>query len=405
MTTGTTSDGRLPTLRQIDIAPIRNEKNELLFALQDMLRISPHPMTVSLPGYFVVMHLDGRHSSGEIQELFFQQFRQRLPAEQIHGLVEALDEALLLDNARFEQAYAQRCRDYQAAPTRSNRERWPDAETLRSEIEQLLARGTAATVERVHGLIAPHLDYRRGAPCYADAYATLAQQPPADRYVILGTNHFGRSTSVVATRKDFETPLGLARTDRDFIERLERSLEASICEREFDHFSEHSVELQVHFLQVCAADHPFEIVPMLCPDPCGPTGTAPLDGRGVDLGVFADHLARLVGESEQRTVLIAGADLSHVGQRFGDNESTTAEFLEAVGRYDRKLLALLEQRHEEAFAADVRATSNPTRICSVGSVYALLRALPGRPCRVLSYHQAVDLEAETNVTCAALVVG
>ena len=244
-----------------------------------------------------------------------------------------------------------------------------------------------------------------GAPCYSDAYAVLDEAEPATRYVILGTNHGGCSRSVVATTKDFQTPLGRVRTDRAFIEALERRLGIGLCEHEVDHLHEHSIELQVHMLQVCQPQPEFVIVPILCPDPCGPTGTAPADGNGPSLEEFGDALGALVAGFDGRTVIIAGADLSHVGQRFGDPERSTPEFLAEVEKSDRALLDLLEQRDDAGFLSRVRADENATRLCSVGCIYVLLRALPGRACRVLRYHQAVDFDAETHVTCAAAVVG
>jgi predicted class III extradiol MEMO1 family dioxygenase len=148
----------------------------------------------------------------------------------------------------------------------------------------------------------------------------------------------------------------------------------------------------------------FQIVPVLCPDICGPTGSLPADGDGPDLRDFALALGELVADSDERTVIIAAADLSHVGQRFGDPDPTTPEFLEQVARYDRGLLALLELRDVGAFVAKLRVSGNLTRICSSGCLMALLLALPERPFCVLGYHQAVDMAAETHVTCAAAVV-
>lgn len=398
-------DHRLPAVRALDVTPFRNESDELHFALRDLTQVAPQPIAVSLPGYFVLTQLDGEHTCRDVQTAFLKQFGQIISAEQIKHMITVLDKALMLDNAGFERAYALRRNDYLAAEARDNRERWPTATELHSQIRQILERGSPALVQDVRGIIAPHLDYDRGAPCYADAYATLAQAPPAERYVILGTNHFGRSSCVVATRKDFDTPLGHVATDRSFIDRLEGALGQSLCEHEFDHSAEHSIELQVHVLQACYPERPLAIVPILCPDPTGPTGTVPHDGRGPDLGDFADALAQLLGNDERRTVLITSADLSHVGQHFGDESPTTPTALEQVERQDRQLLDLLEQRREEAFVEAIRATANPTRICSVGCIYALLRALPERPCRVLRYHQAVNMAAETHVTCAAAVLG
>ena len=399
------SNEKLPALRSLDVTPFRNSGNQPYFALHDHAQIASGPVAVSLPCYFVLAHLDGRHSRGEVQEAFRRQFGQPLAPEQFDRLLATLDEALLLDNERFAQAYAARQAAYRAAPVRESRDRYPDAHALRSEIEQMLAGGAGACGGEVRGIIAPHLDYRRGGPCYAQAYGALRQAGPAQRYVILGTNHAGRARSVVATRKDFQTPLGLVTTDRAFIERIEKRLGGPICEDEFDHDVEHSVELQVHVLQVCADQRRFEIVPVLCPDPCGPTAQPAGDSRGPDLDDFADALGELIAEADRPTVVIAGADLSHVGQRFGDPERLTREFLEQVERRDRVLLSLLEQGKEGEFVEALRVAGNPTRICSAGCVYAALRALPNRACRVLAYHQAADFETQTNVSCVAAVIG
>lgn len=395
---------KLAPLRPLEIVPLRTDKEELYFALHDPTRIAPHPIAVSPTGYFVLTCLDGQHTCRDVQSAFHRQFGLILPAEQIERLVAALDEALMLDNERFARAYAQRVDEYRSAAVRDNRTRWPAAESLRTEIRQMLSTGRADPVAALAGLMAPHLDYARGGPCYADAYAALAQAAPAERYVILGTNHFGRSGCVVATRKDFLTPLGLVRTDVGFIERIEVRLGRSVCTGEFDHVAEHSVELQVHVLQVTHEGRPFEIVPVLCPDPSGPTGTRPAFGDGPDLGDFADALAAELAADPRPTVVIASADLSHVGQRFGEPQRTTPEFLELVARSDRALLSLLAERREQDFVESVRESGNATRICSVGCIYTMLRALPGRSLRLLRYHQAVDMAAETHVTCAAAIV-
>lgn len=395
----------LPAVRGVEISPFRNDNGETYFALQDHLRLTPGPLAVSAAGFFIIAQLDGQRTRADVQEAFSGQFGQTLPVEQIDKVVAALDQALLLDNARFEQAYAARRAEYVRGAARDGRARWPDAGALRGEVQRLLAAdGAPPSKDAVKGVIAPHLDYARGGPCYSSAYRALAQAVPAERYVILGTNHFGRSLSVVATRKDFQTPLGLARTDTALIDRIEERLGAPICEEEPDHELEHSIELQVHILQVLQPDDPFEIVPVLCPDPCGPSGTAPLDGRGPDLGAFADALRAELEANAKKTVLIAGADLSHVGQHFGETQASTPAFLEQVTDSDRRLLSILERRGEQAFVEAVRQEENRTRICSVGCIYTLMRALPGSACRLLKYHQAVSYETETHVTCAAAVI-
>lgn len=389
-------DQYLPALRAINITPFRHLDGRLFFELRDMLQVAPQPLAVSGAGYLVLAHLDGTHTIADIQQAYRQQSDQELPAEEIEQLVAVLDHYTMLETPRFAEAFQTQTEAYRSATTRDNRERWPAADELRSQIERMLSGVAAEPVAELHGLIAPHLDYKRGAPCYAAAYSTLTRSTFADRYVILGTNHFGRSTTPVATKHDFQTPLGLVHTDREFIGRLEERLGTGLCDNELDHRSEHSVELQVHILQFCQPERAFEIVPILCTDVCGPDGTAP--------DLFADALAQLIAEDDKRTVLIAGADLSHVGVSFGDESPATPEFLAEIERQDRRLLELIVTGELEEFVTALRVSQNPTRICSTGCLYVLRRALRERPGRLLQYHQAVDAETDTNVTCAAVVV-
>jgi hypothetical protein len=258
-----------------------------------------------------------------------------------------------------------------------------------------------AGAKRLVGLIAPHLDYARGRPCYGASYRLLRERPHPERVIVLGTNHFGRAGAVVGTRKAFDTPFGVVPHDPEFLERLEAACIGDLFPSELDHLREHSVELQVVWLRHLVGDR-CRIVPFLCPDPCGPAGTAPRDGRGVDLRCFAEALGRLLREDPVPTLVVAGADLSHIGGYFGDERSLDAPYLQEIASGDDAALRYVDAGDAEGFRAHMTATGNPTRVCSVGCIYALMTALgaDARPVR-LGYHQAVTPEIDNAVTCAA----
>jgi len=396
----------LPPLRALDVTPTEDPSGQRIYLLRDPLGVSPNVLSLSPAACLLLSLLDGQRTVADLQDGFLEASGQRIAAAQIEEMMAVLDDALMLDNARARDARQAAVDAYRAADARDNRARWPETDVLRASIAEMFAARPKPAAERElpGAIVAPHLDYPRGEPCYVAAHAQLTRVPAGTRFVILGTNHFGRARCVVATRKDFLTPLGRAPTDRPFVERMEAELGESLCAEEFDHAAEHSIELQVHLLQA-RLDVPFEIVPVLCPDPSGPTGTAPADGRGVDLGDFADCLGRLVRGDDRPTILIASADLSHVGRAFGDAQPTSTGFLASISRRDQELLALLEAGRPDAFVDSVRGTQNATRICSVGCMYAAARALDGASFRLLKYHLAANIPAETSVSCAAARIG
>lgn len=403
-----------PKLRPVEAFPIEHSGHRLI-VVHDPAGFAEGPITVSPAAMYILLMLDGRKSPEEIRQSFTEQFGGPLQQDQLEGLLSQLDAAHYLDSPGFAAHYQSLVDAYRAGPTRFCRdltaygldgERGQDAAAaLRACIGRMLSECqvslTGKRDQRLLGLIAPHLDYGRGAPCYADAYAALAIAGPIKRVVILGTNHFGRGTSVVATRKDFQTPQGTTRADRAFLEALEARCGVDLCEHEFDHAREHSVELQVMILQHLLGAGSFEIVPALCHDPCGPNGTAGYDGKGADLRVFGEALGKLIRSDDTPTLILAGADLSHVGRRFGDDRELEPRFLAEVEQKDRAALAEVVAGRPTEFVKVLAGRDNSTRICSAGCIYALLTALNGAKGELLRYHQAVDASNDTGVTCCA----
>jgi MEMO1 family protein len=398
---------KLPKLRPVEVFPVEQD-GERLLVVNDPSNLSVGNIVIAGPALYVFSLLDGRHDLEEIQQEFEKQYGQALPREELEEMLAQLDAAHYLDSDNFANYFKSLVDDYRVAPARVSGNgaglglNGNYAGTIREMMSRCEVALTGNGERRLAGLVAPHLDYARGTPCYADAYGVLATMPAAKRFIILGTNHFGRATSTVATRKDFQTALGTTRTDREFIAALEQRCDADLCEHEFDHLREHSVELQVLVLQHLFGSQNFEIVPVLCQDPCGPTGTGPYDGRGVDLHVFAEALGELVRKDDTPTVIIAGADLSHVGRRFGDSRDLDATFLSEIDRYDRKALAAVSKNDNAKFLNILTDAGNETRICSVGCIYALMTALPDARAELLRYHQAADSKTDTCVTCAAV---
>lgn len=396
---------RLRPLEPFRLSPRAADSSDAVIGIRDPSGLSDVCLTLSPAALQLLALMDGSNTCAQICETFLALSGQPLTVETLRTTLAHLEHAHFLEGPVFEEHYQSLLAGYRAREVRP----MPHAVTLGIDgvagapfAEMLAGHDAAPLAGRIVGAIAPHLDYPRGRPCYAAAYAALRQRRTPDRVVILGTNHFGRSSSVAATASAFETPLGVTRVDAAFLERLERRC-GDLRTFELDHEREHSIELQVPWLQYLYGAAAFTIVPVLCPDPCGPTATAPHDGRGVDLRTFALALAELIDEDDIDTLLVAGADFSHVGANFGDTRPLDEAFLSQTRERDHRALHFLEKGDAESFRLAVAEDENPTRVCSAGCIYALAIAAAPAEATVLGYHQAVDQPTQTCVTCAAVV--
>jgi len=403
-----------PCLRYVEAIP--DERNGRVI-LRDPTQLAAGVLVVGRAELELLSLLDGEHGWMEIQAEYARRSGQLLLSHELEAVLDQLDSAGYLQGAGFEAYYAGLVDEYRSLPYRPLRQ--PDgfgapAAALPAYLDRAMAQGRRREPEqpapngRLAAIVAPHLDFPRGNPCYGPAYDLLRRSLPGwgdeIRVVVLGANHFGRSRSVVATGKDFQTPWGVAHTDRPFLEQLQAECGGNLTPHEMDHLREHSIELQAIWLHHVLGDG-VRIVPVLCPNPSGPLGTAPGDPDGVDLREFSLALGRLIREDPTPTLLVASADLSHVGGYFGDEEDLDAGLVAAAREADEAGLALVSRNDPEALRRHMASTGNPTRWCSIGCLYATLTALgPTAAPQRLRYHQAITEESQNCVTCAAFAV-
>ena len=207
---------------------------------------------------------------------------------------------------------------------------------------------------------------------------------------------------MVATDKPFETPLGVTPIDTQLMAALRAHCGDALFEHQFDHQHEHSVELQVMLLQRLFGPERIHIVPLLCPDAC----EAQDEGGSArpSLADVVEAIRDAVRQSNDPICIVAGADFSHVGRRFGDDRDLDQDFLQEVEQHDRQLLYRIEQNDPEGMLEMLRQARNPTKVCSSGCLYVALAALPDAKVELLRYHQALSPEIQTAVTSAALAL-
>lgn len=104
-------------------------------------------------------------------------------------------------------------------------------------------------VRKSIGFISPHAGYVYSGPIAAHSYHKLAEEGKPEVFVIVGPNHTGRGTALsVMTEGIWFTPLGEVPIDTEFAKAIVRESEYASPDIEA-HMEEHSVEVQIPFLQ------------------------------------------------------------------------------------------------------------------------------------------------------------
>lgn len=400
-----------PRLRPVE-AFASQVQGQPVVCLRDPMGFSEAVVYVPQETASILSLFDGQHSLLDIQEAFVRSYGSLLFREQLLGVIRSLDEHLLLDSPRFARHREAVADEFRRAPHRSavlaGKAYASDPAALRQQLDGYFhAAGgpgnspPSPSASQLVGLVVPHIDYRRGGTCYAWGYREVEGAAPADRWIILGTVHAPIARAFALTRKHFETPLGLVETDRDFVDQLLAKAGGQYLDDELAHRAEHSIEFQAVFLRhVTPAERPLTIVPVLCGSlqQCVEDRRSP--ARDHDVEEFLAALRETIAALGGRTIVIASADLAHVGPQFGDPRPISPGQLREVSDADREMLAAVETADAEAFFREVSRDGDRRRICGLPPIYAALRVLPGVWGRLLGYGQWPDPQG--TVTFAAV---
>ena len=252
--------------------------------------------------------------------------------------------------------------------------------------------------------MSPHIDYERGGPVYAQTWQHAQQAVrEADVVVIFGTDHAGSPGTLTPTRQDYATPWGTLPTDQGAVDRLEAAWgDESLYDEELHHRREHSIELAAVWLHYIRQGDPVALVPILCgsflPFTAG-------DAHPRDRPQPSESIAALGdGLGGKRVLVVAAADLAHMGPAFGDPQPLDRQEKEVLKGFDRKMLDAMCHGDAESFLGLLRQSKDKQKVCGLPPIYAALQLLGPTTGRVLDYAQCpADGMAGSVVSVAGLV--
>ncbi|HIJ00590.1 MAG TPA: AmmeMemoRadiSam system protein B [Candidatus Methanomethylophilaceae archaeon] len=140
--------------------------------------------------------------------------------------------------------------------------------------------------------LAPHAGYMASGPAAAHVYHAILADGLPELYVLIGPGHTGSGAPVAASDEDFLTPLGVCETDREAVSKLDGIVEVD----RRAHMMEHSLEVQIPFIQTIDPSPKIVAVVMNTQDPQSAVETA-RSLRKASAG--------------KDTLFIASSDLSH----------------------------------------------------------------------------------------------
>ena len=442
-----------PKIRAVRAFPAKHGE-QVVLGLADVQQITDRVVFTTPLAQFVLGQMTGQNSLEEIASLGATQASstQGVPAEAVKALtvdnmqllVAQLDNAGLLEGPTFSQMLAEMREEFDASEilppgstvqfaemlvaqdkgedVTDEQKRELAPEMLRKSLDDFIKKALQPASDPSFdtlpkAVIVPHLDYSRGWLNYAHVYGRMRVVDRPDRVIVLGTNHFGSGTGVVACNKGYETPLGTCQFDQAFFDLLASKLgeedSAAILEHRYDHEREHSIELHIPWIQHVFGDAETDaspsVVGILVHDPIRNSG-ASYDGKGLALDPFVEALKATVDESPGTTLIVASADLSHVGKSFGDNQPVAGDTDEAknfrsqVFQRDREMLKLIEEAKVDEFITAMAWQQNPTRWCSIGNLVATLRVTGAEQVKMINYAAAGDQQGMSLVSsCAAAI--
>jgi AmmeMemoRadiSam system protein B len=180
------------------------------------------------------------------------------------------------------------------------------------------------------------------------AGATLARITLPEKIIVVGVRHYPRGEpAAILSSGAWRTPLGDAPIDEPMAAELRR-LCPLLREDSVAHSAEHSLEVQLPFLQVLAPR--FSFVPVAL-------GTVKYDSL-VSVG---EAVARLVENSKENVLLLTSSDLNH----YEDDKMTRVKDQKAIDR----LLAL------DARGLYDTCRNEEISMCGLGPAVAMLTAL------------------------------
>lgn len=244
-----------------------------------------------------------------------------------------------------------------------------DPAELTRQIQGFVAAAIPAKKRHVVACLVPHAGYKYSGAVAGNVFARLDLPR---QIIILGVRHFPRGQALaIISDGAWQTPLGAARIDAGLAMQLGNACPL-LREDAVAHSTEHSLEVQLPFLQVLAGE--FQFVPIAL-------GTV----RFEDLCAVGEAVARVIATQKEPVLILASSDMNH----YEDDATTRKKDQQAI---------------DQMIKLDPRGLYDTVRreeisMCGLGPAVAMLtaaRRLGASKSELVKYATSADVTGDIN---------
>jgi len=233
---------------------------------------------------------------------------------------------------------------------------------------------------KIVGIVSPHAGYGYSGPVAANGYSRVAQDGLPEVFIVLGPNHYGHGSGVsIQTEGAWETPLGLTPIDTPLAKNIQKASEIIDID-ESAHSAEHSIEVQVPFIQFIS------------------TGTAkfiPICSWMQDLKTSREIANSIVQQAKGRDfVIVASSDFTHHERGYGDKNE--AEMLASINKRDQSAIEAITNL-DDAALNELGETQKVT-MCGYGPITTLIataKLLGSTKAEFLAHKTSYDITGDS----------
>ena len=221
---------------------------------------------------------------------------------------------------------------------------------------------------KIMGIVAPHAGFMYSGPIAAHSYLQLSFEKAPHTIIILGPNHRGLGGDVsLMSSGQWQTPLGIIDIDQSIVRDIMAHDQKKIFRDDFQaQLFEHSIEVQLPFLQFIFPNSKFKIIPIT------------IVNQQLDLMRYlAEIIYESIKDKYQDILLIGSSDFNH------------GEKQEIAKRKDSLAIEEILRMNTELFYRSMY--DNNASICGPGPISVVMET-----CKKLGINQGKLLKYATS---------